>query len=78
MVGRSIAWLTRGARRVPGLNLRRLLDMGLTIQDARSGHWPDHPDHLDQGHSPLPTTLNPLKVTTSLPNHPDVPPTTPR
>jgi hypothetical protein len=49
MVERSIAWLTRGARRVPyrgveknnnwlhhrvaALNLRRLLAMGLTIQD---------------------------------------------
>lgn len=52
MVERSIAWLTRGARRVPyrgveknndwlhhrvaGLNLRRLLAMGLTHQD---GAW---------------------------------------
>lgn len=52
MVERSIAWLTRGARRVPyrgveknnnwlhhrvaGLNLRRLLAMGLTIQN---GTW---------------------------------------
>jgi IS5 family transposase len=52
MVERSIAWLTRGARRVPyrgveknnnwlhhrvaGLNLRRLLAMGLTIKD---GTW---------------------------------------
>jgi hypothetical protein len=52
MVERSIAWLTRGARRVPyrgveknnnwlhhrvaGLNLRRLLAMGLTIQN---GNW---------------------------------------
>ena len=49
MVERSIAWLTRGARRVPyrgveknnnwlhhrvaALNLRRLLTMGLTVQD---------------------------------------------
>lgn len=49
MVERSIAWLTRGSRRVPyrgieknnnwlhhrvaGLNLRRLLAMGLTIED---------------------------------------------
>ena len=49
MVERSIAWLTRGNRRVPyrgveknnawlhhrtaALNLRRLLAMGLTIQD---------------------------------------------
>ncbi len=52
MVERSIAWLTRGARRVPyrgvtkndawlhhraaGLNLRRLLALGLTVQD---GTW---------------------------------------
>lgn len=52
MVERSIAWLTRGARRVPyrgveknnnwlhhraaGLNLRRLLAMGLTFKD---GNW---------------------------------------
>ena len=52
MVERSIAWLTRGARRVPyrgveknnnwlhhraaGLNLRRLLAMGLTVQN---GTW---------------------------------------
>ncbi|MBA2698052.1 MAG: IS1182 family transposase [Nocardioidaceae bacterium] len=52
MVERSIAWLTRGARRVPyrgiekndnwlhhrvaGLNLRRLLAMGLTIEN---GTW---------------------------------------
>ena len=52
MVERSIAWLTRGARRVPyrgvpkndawlhhraaGLNLRRLLNLGLTIED---GTW---------------------------------------
>ena len=52
MVERSIAWLTRGARRVPyrgveknnnwlhhrvaALNLRRLLAMGLTVQD---GAW---------------------------------------
>ena len=52
MVERSIAWLTRGARRVPyrgteknnnwlhhraaALNLRRLLAMGLTLQD---GTW---------------------------------------
>jgi hypothetical protein len=52
MVERSIAWLTRGARRVPyrgvtkndawlhhraaGLNLRRLLNLGLTVQD---GTW---------------------------------------
>jgi IS5 family transposase len=52
MVERSIAWLTRGARRVPyrgvtkndawlhhraaGLNLRRLLRLGLTLQD---GAW---------------------------------------
>jgi hypothetical protein len=52
MVERSIAWLTRGARRVPyrgtgknnnwlhhrvaALNLRRLLAMGLTLQD---GDW---------------------------------------
>lgn len=52
MVERSIAWLTRGARRVPyrgveknnswlhhrvaALNLRRLLAMGLTVQD---GTW---------------------------------------
>lgn len=52
MVERSIAWLTRGARRVPyrgveknnnwlhhrvaALNLRRLLAMGLTITD---GAW---------------------------------------
>ncbi|MFK5634928.1 IS1182 family transposase [Ornithinimicrobium sp. LYQ103] len=52
MVERSIAWLTRGARRVPyrgvtkndawlhhraaGLNLRRLLRLGLTLQD---GTW---------------------------------------
>lgn len=52
MVERSIAWLTRGARRVPyrgvakndawlhhraaGLNLRRLLRLGLTVQD---GAW---------------------------------------
>ncbi len=52
MVERSIAWLTRGARRVPyrgvakndawlhhrvaGLNLRRLLNLGLTLTD---GNW---------------------------------------
>ena len=52
MVERSIAWLTRGARRVPyrgieknnnwlhhrvaALNLRRLLALGLTVQD---GTW---------------------------------------
>lgn len=52
MVERSIAWLTRGARRVPyrgieknnnwlhhraaGLNLRRLLTMGLTVEN---GTW---------------------------------------
>lgn len=52
MVERTIAWLTRGARRVPyrgvkknnqwlhhrvaALNLRRLLAMGLTIQN---GAW---------------------------------------
>ncbi len=52
MVERSIAWLTRGARRVPyrgveknnnwlhhraaGLNLRRLLAMGLTVEN---GTW---------------------------------------
>jgi hypothetical protein len=52
MVERSIAWLTRGARRVPyrgvsknndwlhhrvaGLNLRRLLALGLTVQN---GTW---------------------------------------
>ena len=52
MVERSIAWLTRGARRVPyrgvpkndawlhhraaALNLRRLLTLGLTVQD---GAW---------------------------------------
>ena len=52
MVERTIAWLTRGARRVPyrgvaknnawlhhraaGLNLRRLLTLGLTPQD---GAW---------------------------------------
>jgi len=52
MVERSIAWLTRGSRRVPyrgieknnnwlhhrvaGLNLRRLLNMGLTIEN---GTW---------------------------------------
>lgn len=52
MVERSIAWLTRGARRVPyrsvtkndawlhhraaSLNLRRLLRLGLTVQD---GTW---------------------------------------
>lgn len=52
MVERSIAWLTRGARRVPyrgvtknnawlhhrvaGLNLRRLLTLGLTLED---GTW---------------------------------------
>jgi len=52
MVERSIAWLTRGARRVPyrgieknnnwlhhrvaALNLRRLLALGLTIHD---GAW---------------------------------------
>ena len=52
MVERSIAWLTRGARRVPyrgieknnnwlhhrvaALNLRRLLAMGLTFDD---GTW---------------------------------------
>ena len=52
MVERSIAWLTRGARRVPyrgveknnnwlhhrvaALNLRRLLAMGLTMID---GAW---------------------------------------
>ena len=52
MVERSIAWLTRGARRVPyrgiekndnwlhhrvaALNLRRLLAMGLTVKD---GNW---------------------------------------
>jgi hypothetical protein len=50
MVERSIAWLTRGARRVPyrgvtknnawlhhraaGLNLRRLLNLGLSLQDG--------------------------------------------
>lgn len=52
MVERSIAWLTRGARRVPyrgieknnnwlhhriaALNLRRLLALGLTVQN---GAW---------------------------------------
>lgn len=52
MVERSIAWLTRGARRVPyrgvaknnawwntraaGINLKRLLNLGLTLQD---GAW---------------------------------------
>ncbi|NLE18499.1 MAG: IS1182 family transposase [Propioniciclava sp.] len=52
MVERSLAWLTRGARRVPyrgvtkndawlhhraaGLNLRRLLNLGLTLTD---GNW---------------------------------------
>jgi hypothetical protein len=52
MVERSIAWLTRGARRVPyrgieknnnwlhhrvaALNLRRLLALGLTVQN---GTW---------------------------------------
>ena len=58
MVERSIAWLTRGARRVPyrgvdknnswlhhraaALNLRRLLAMGLTHQNGTETH--DHDD----------------------------------
>jgi Transposase DDE domain len=60
MVERSIAWLTRGARRVPyrgveknnnwlhhrvaAFNLRRLLAMGMTHQDG-TWHWPE--SHVD-------------------------------
>ena len=59
MVERSIAWLTRGNRRVPyrgveknnnwlhhrvaGLNLRRLLAMGLTVDRRNLGSGLNHP-----------------------------------